>query len=304
MSETALSRTKLRLYEAAVQVQDAPFATKVTFTPRELVQATLPHKNPGDIPVWQRRNGNYALVIQPGYDAFENKIIGYPYGSIPRLLIFWLTTQVLQTGERRIEIGDSLADFMRQLGLNPKTGGGKRSDAARLKEQMTRLFSAKISFQYKNQATGPGSLSRLDMQVAPKANIWWTQEDPAQPTLFNNWIELGEEFFNAITERPIPVDLRALQAIKNSPLALDLYAWLTLTTFQAARKGKARSVSWKLLMQQMGSHYSDVKDFKKAIKKTLPKIQLVYPNLKLESINGGIRVLPSLPAVLPKENGL
>ena len=34
---------------------------------RELVLVTLPHKDPGDIPEWVRRNGNITLAIQPGY---------------------------------------------------------------------------------------------------------------------------------------------------------------------------------------------------------------------------------------------
>lgn len=299
MNQSCFSSAKNKLFKAAVQVQESPYDADPVFTPRELVQATLPHKNPGDIPVWQRVNGNYALVIQPGWDAFENKSVGYPYGTVPRLLIFWLTTEALRTGKRRLELGDTLASFMRELGLNPSRGG-KRSDATRLKEQMNRLFSAKISFQYKEEGVNFGGHSRLDMQIAPKAQTWWSHQSPGQPTLFENWIELGEEFFNAITERPLPVDMRALEGLKNSALALDLYAWATLTTFQAAKKGKPRSVSWKLLMQQLGSHYSDVKDFKRKAKQALAKIELVYPNLKLESVEGGIMVKPSLPAVMPR----
>lgn len=41
--------------------------------------------------------------------------------------------------------------------------------------------------------------------------------------------ELGEDFFKMVTASPVPVDMRALRALKRSPLALDLYAWLTYT---------------------------------------------------------------------------
>ncbi len=54
---------------------------------RELVLVTLPHKDPGDVPEWVRRNGNITLAVQPGYkddpqDSRRRVCIGYPYGSI------------------------------------------------------------------------------------------------------------------------------------------------------------------------------------------------------------------------------
>jgi hypothetical protein len=48
------------------------------------------------VPAWSRTNGNYALTIQPGWDTWEKQSFGYPYGTIPRLLIFWLTTEALR----------------------------------------------------------------------------------------------------------------------------------------------------------------------------------------------------------------
>ena len=57
---------------------------------REPIQATLPHKNPKDVPLWTRKNGNYILTIQPG--QFRGELLGYPYGTIPRLLMYWLSS--------------------------------------------------------------------------------------------------------------------------------------------------------------------------------------------------------------------
>jgi hypothetical protein len=34
---------------------------------RQLVQVTLPHRNPGDVPEWSRTNGNLLLSIRPGW---------------------------------------------------------------------------------------------------------------------------------------------------------------------------------------------------------------------------------------------
>ena len=94
--------------------------------------------------------------------------------------------------------------------------------------------------------------------------------------------------------------MRALQALKRSPLALDLYAWSTYTAFSVNKSGKERSVSWDLLHQQFGADYDRVRDFKAKALAAFKKIKVVYPDLQTESVKGGIKVLPSIPAVLPK----
>ena len=49
--------------------------------------------------------------------------------------MFWLTTEALRTGNRRLELGGSLAGFMRELRLN-LNHGGRGSPRARLHDQM------------------------------------------------------------------------------------------------------------------------------------------------------------------------
>ena len=296
----------LRVADAAVDISDSPADERdKAFTTRYLVQATLPYRKPkGDPPIWYRINGNYTLSIQPGYarkpGTSEPQCVGYPYGSIPRLLMFWLTTEVLRTGERKLVLGNSLADFMTQLGLNPRNGGpgSKRSDRKRLHEQMERLFKAKISFEYTD-----ANVNRwLDMQVAPDGKLWWDlNADGQQLALYESWVELGEKFFQAITEAPIPVDMRALNVLKNSPLALDLYAWSTYKTYQVNKKKKPQRVSWQQLQAQLGTENGNVKGFKQEAKKALGKITSVYPGLNLDEVDGGVIVHPGLTAV-PKKS--
>lgn len=289
-----LSPVQSRLLNAAVQVRQS-FPTEIdkVFTARELIQATLPHRNPGDVPLWSRKNGNYVLAIQPGMDIASSKSFGYPYGSIPRLLLFWMTTEALRAGNRRLQLSESLAEFMRQLGLNPATGGGKRGDAKRLRDQMERLFNARISFNY----TEPGHKQWLHMEIAPQGELWWNDRNPHEPALFNSWIELGEKFYQAITENPVPVDMRALQTLKNSPLALDLYAWTTYKAYLISQKGKSQRIPWRALLTQLGAEYKDIQEFRKSALHALKKIQLVYPELRLEIVEGGLEIKPSRPAI-------
>ncbi len=299
-----LTRAGGKLLDAAVHIWDEDATEKdAAFIARQLVQATLPHKNPGNVPVWTRANGNLTLAIQPGVDPRKGKVIGYPYGSIPRLLLFWITTEAVRTKKHRVELGNSLTAFMLELGLNPDNGGtgAKRSDARRLRDQMERLFQSRISFYEDIEQQDRRGHAWLNMEVAPKGILWWDMRNPHQMALWGSWIELGEDFFTAITSAPVPVDTRALKALKRSPLALDLYAWLTYESYRAHRSGKARSVSWGLLHKQFGADYARLDNFQQAARRAILKIRSVYPKLKLDTRRGGVCVTPdSLAALTPR----
>lgn len=297
-----ITRAHLKLIDAAVEIGlDRPTEQDAAYMARELVQCTLPHKNPGNVPLWRRTNGNLTLAIQPGMDVRTGETYGYPYGTIPRLLLFWITSEAVRTQNPRLELGASLSEFMHELGLSPYTGRGKRGDATRLREQMQRLFQARISFHRHAEAEGRHGHSWLNMEVAPRGELWWDIKNPEQTALWGSWIKLGEDFYQAITAAPVPVDMRALSALKRSPLALDLYAWLTHESYRAHKRGNGRFVAWPLLMQQLGAEYRDPKDFGKKVRAALRKVQLVYPALKLGSLRAGIQIDPkSFPAIQPK----
>jgi hypothetical protein len=302
----------LKLIEAAADIAlDRATEKDAAYMARELAQCTLPHKNPrDDKALWKRQNGNLTLAIQPGMNIQTGESYGYPFGTIPRLLLFWITTEAVKTQNRRLHLGHNLAGLMAEIGLSSYTGRGKRGDAKRLREQMERLFRARISFERDtSRAVKRGGRIEqehgqawLDMQVAPKGEFWWNTRCPEQSDLWESWIELGEDFYRAITAAPVPVDVRALKALKRSPLALDLYAWLSHEAYRAHKSGQGRFVAWPWLMEQLGAEYSDPKDFGKYARAALRKVLAVYPGLKLGSLHAGVRIEPeSFPAIQPRE---
>lgn len=295
-----ISRSIERLIDASVAINADPqtAAQDKAFLTRQLVQVTLPHSCPGDVPIWKRTNGNLSLSIRPGWNHEKEQPLGLPFGSIPRLLLFWITTEALRNQSRKILLGDSLAGFMRDVGMSPATGGGKRSDAARLKSQMERLFRATISLEISYDLQTSKGKKWLDMQIAPKGELWWDFKSPEQADLFGSWIELGEEFYDAIITSPVPLDKRALNALKRSPMALDLYSWATYKTFVLSQSSKKEQfIPWRSFMLQLGANYSNVKDFKTKAKATFNKVQAVYPSLKMEDCDGGFIIKAGRPAV-------
>ncbi len=297
--ETAiLTRHQMQLIEAASQIMESwPGREELAYMAKHLVQVTLPHSDPGDIQAWTRTNGDLTLVItRSNLDIRTGNLIGYPYGTIPRLLLYWLTSEAVRTKQRVLKLGNSLSQFMREVGLNPDTGGGKRGDAVRLKEQMNRLFAATISFQYANMTHGHFE-QRLNMNVTRRTQLWWNPKDRAQGNLFESWIELGEDFFESITNSPVPVDTRALKALNHSALALDLYGWATHKTYSVSRRREPQFISFKALQAQFGAQYANNKDFKKKFIIALKQVEAVYPAFKVSKARGGLVVHPSRTSV-------
>jgi hypothetical protein len=293
-----LTPKQIKFIKAAAEIRQDPESVEWAFMARQLVQCTLPHRNPGDIPAWQRTNGNLSLVIRPGWDRENQRPLGYPYGSIPRLLLFWIVTEAKRMGKRRLELGHSLAQFMHKVGLNPDNGTGSRSDARRLREQMSRLFRATISFDKITVEPGRQSAGWLDMQIAPEGEFWWDTKHPEQSILWGSWIELGEKFFEAIMAAPVPLDMRALRELKQSPLALDIYA---VMNYRAHTTKEPFFLSWDMLRKQLGTEISDPKNFKRDMLPMLRKVLAVAPHLKIEQVRGGIVVHPSRAAIAARQ---
>lgn len=273
----------------AIEARDAKEAGVMGFMGRALVQATLPHsKTVGN--EFTRKNGAFTLTI------LSPSEIGLPYGNIPRLLMAWVTTEAVRTRDREILLGKSLSEFMHNLDLVPT--GGRWGSITRLKEQMRRLFASTISLSYcdKTQQTG------VNLQIAEQYQLWWTPKDPSQKTLWNSTLTLSQPFFQEIIDRPVPLDMAVLKAIKKSPLALDIYCWLT---YRMSYLSKTANIPWIALQAQFGCNYAadeqGGRNFKKAFLRELKKINLFYPDAKILIEQEGLQLNPSSTPIKHKK---
>ena len=107
--------------------------------------------------------------------------------------------------------------------------------------------------------------------------------------------ELLKEFYDEIIERPVPIDLRALSALKSSSLALDIYCWIT---YRMSYLKHSTEIPWELLAAQFGSDYAETRDFKKNFIKQLRKVLVVY-NAKVDQGERGLILKPTKSHILP-----
>ena len=281
-----LDKSIERLLSAALAIEDqgAVEAGELGFMARAMTLCTLPHSKPKE-QEFTRKNGDYTMSM------LAPKAIGLPYGTIPRLLLAWISTEAVRTKQRSLVLGDSLSHFLKELGLS--RSGGTRGDITRFKDQLQRLFACTISCHYH----GKGHDAGMGFRIAQSYDLWWHPQQPDQAGLWESTLTLSEEFFQEITNAPIPIDMRALKALKRSPLALDIYIWLT---FRTSYIKAGTCITWGQLQGQFGSEYKLGRQFKAAFVDTLRKVQLVYPGAKISTNDTGIMLQPGTTSVSKK----
>jgi hypothetical protein len=265
----------------AIEAQDAKEAGALGYMARALVQATLPHSKPASNE-FERCNGAFTLVM------LAPSKIGLPYGVIPRLMMAWMTTEAVRTKQRDLVLGDSMSEFMGQLDMVPT--GGRWGSITRLRDQSRRLFTTSISCFY----DGANAAGESGFRIADRHLVWWDPQSPNQQSLFNSTVTLSERFYEEVRTSPVPIDMRAMKALKKSPLALDVYFWLT---YRLSYLRQARVIPWAALQMQFGSSYrtdgQGARDFKRAFLRELKKVVILYPKAKVSGDDGGLYLQPS-----------
>ncbi len=270
------------------------------FTARVFAQTSLPYKDPGpDCREWVRRNGALTLSVQAGPSVPDKtgQLVptGYPYGSVPRLLLTWMATEAVRRQERTLHLGESLADFMRQLGMAGPTGGSNGS-ITRLRDQARRLFMSRMTAHYAENASAYQRESFQQLTVADEYDLYWSNQ-PEQLLLIPSFVTLSERFYNEVMARPVPVSMDALRLLKGSAMRLDLYTWLT---YRMSYLRKRSTISWEQLLLQFGSsaetrgaRHKFMKDFTAH----LARVLVVYPEAKVDVTDTGLVLYPSPPHV-------
>lgn len=263
----------------AIEQQDAIKAGALGCMTRVLAQATLPHTDPTLPPgmIYSRSTGLFTLNVAPSTRKY-----GVPFGTIPRIALAWICTEAVRNrnradlasdeAKRTLILGRSQSEFLQKLQLH-----NNGNDIKRMHEQCMRLFRAVVTVEYENDQ-GEGS-HRLP--ITSKDMVFW-HKSPDIQSLWNSELLLSEEFYKEIIAHPVPIDLRVYHALSKSPLAMDIYTWLTYRMFVLAVTGqRIARVPWIGLKGQIGSNIADtpagLRLFKSRFKERLKEVLLYYP---------------------------
>ncbi len=230
----------------------SPVADAVVWHHRAFCRVALPIRAPSK-GVWQREAAGVVLTIEAGDGA------ALPTGKFARLLLMHLFDLAVRTGNAVIEIGDDPAAVARRVGA--EASGAKLRE---LHEQMIRLQAARITMAW----DGRPALSVFDARGRSRMT------EPA----WRSSIRLTARFLTGLLENAVALDLRVLQALADSTLAFDLYAWLVSALPEGDDASPATIVGWEELRGQFGSSSQQAGEFRAAVEQALLQVRQAWPH--------------------------
>ena len=108
--------------------------------------------------------------------------------------------------------------------------------------------------------------------------------------MWGSYIELSEKFHQAILANPVPLRTDILAALRKSPLALDVYMWVSYRLFTLQNSGQEQvSLSYGRLQEQFGTGISEAnyRSFRRDFKTALARVAQYWrsPNGEKELLN-------------------
>jgi len=275
-----------RLVSASVDIQREVWGD-VAFSHSLLTQVNLPYRNPGDdVRHYTRTSGAVSLRLEAGHTIGRAgwEPVGLPYGPRARLLMLHLCSLAVKQKSALVEVDSSFTAFCRSLGI-ATNGRNLRT----IRDQIRRMSATSMRLAMSNQeqvTVFQGAIfdgMRIDLPV-----------DPRQRQLWANEIRFSPRFYESLREHAVPLDLRAIKALRHSARCLDIYAWLTNRLWRLKKPTKVR---WTSLRHQFGQPEQSLQSFKRAFKAALHQAHVVYPAARVEIVRGGLKLSHSPPPI-------
>ena len=284
-------RRTMRVVQGAVTISEQG-RPDVSYQHSILCQCAMPLRDPGDaVRTWDREQGRISLRIKAGEakhpETGEWVDVGLPFGPKPRLILCYLNTQAILSKSPIIEVENSLSAFVERIGLD-RHGRNMRT----VKGQLARLAAADFKF---GTFTAEGRARTVKATVVQGFELWFPKDD-RQRVLWPTIVELSAAYFASLQEHAVPLNLEALGSLKESALALDLYAWLAQRLWRVHPK-EAAFITWAALKDQFGPDYARMADFKRKFRQALRDVRAVYPDARLDTDDSGMTLFHSPPPV-------
>lgn len=289
-SKREKSKTESDLFQLSLEIEKTPAheSKNQGFLATAMIYASLPHSKIEGT-VFKRKSGKLNLTIM------NDPEIGLPYGKVPRIITAFLCTEAKLKNSPEIELGKSLSEFAKKLGMG--VSGGERGGITRLKDQAHRLFTSHISLVGK----ADDQFQWRNVNIAESGMLLWNPLEPGQESQWSSKLTLGDKFFEECIQHSVPIDMRILHKLR-SPLAIDIYIWLT---YRYNSIDKPTRISWEQLMWQFGSNYAGteqgLKNFITNFNIQLRAVKAAYPEANYTVDRHTLSLLPSRPHIAPKK---
>ncbi len=290
-SPGTLSPVRRRLLQSALAIE-AQDPASLLYQHTVFCQTSLPYRDPGQgRREWERRNGSVQLKVVAG-EALNPETgdwmqLGLPFGPKPRLILAYLNREALIQGSPEIDVGNSLTSFAKGLlGYDPNG-----HEIRVLKDQLARLAGAMVRLGVMRE----GRAFQIDTKVVTAFDLWFPK-DHRQRVFWPSTVRLSLDYFDSLQKHAVPLDERAIAALSQSAMALDIYAWLA-QRLHRVDPGRPQFVPWTAVKEQFGWHYSTIRKFRQVFRQTLGVVRSQYRGAQLAMDERGLILYHSPPPV-------
>ena len=279
---SAENKAHRQAIEAAAQILSEE-ETRLGITHAGFAMTSLPHKKIAE-GLWKRQGNRTTLLVESGRNR-DGGLVGIPYGSIARLILLYLQTEAIRTGDPEIELGRSMKAWMTRMSLS---AGGKTYQL--VAEQARRISACRLTFF----ADVANAELRSNGAFVQSSISLGGITDESQPTLWQDRVRLDDGFWRSLKEHPVPVREEALRAIGTRSLAIDVYIWLA---YRLHALSKATPITWTAIHSQFGAGFKLVRQIKPTFLEALQLALAVYPEARVDLEEQGIVLYPSQAAI-------
>ncbi|MEV7801173.1 replication protein RepA [Microbacterium foliorum] len=273
----------------------------VIFLPKDLIRFSLPYRDTGQSH-WLRENGQTEYAVHAGriLDVKTGQMRTLlPSGKIARLILIWFCTQAKITKNKKIEVRPSMRQLLKDLGVPWSS-----ANALEVSNQLQALLNCTLQLTELENVDGQQKVVTRNLLVSDSSKLWFLNGEIESKNL--SYVFLSDSLYEELHDA-VPISNQAcryLQQTSKSPMALDVYFWLCLRLYHRARPSR---VTWEQLYLQFGSN-ADKHKFKQVFRKSLEKVQEVYPQARIVEVGEdgrsrqGFQGFMLYPSPDPREN--
>jgi replication initiator protein len=140
-----------------------------------------------------------------------------------------------------------------------------------------------------------GHALTINSQIVSAFDLWFPK-DERQRVLWPSTVRLSLDYFTSLQKHAVPLDERAIAALSNSAMGLDVYAWLAQRLRRVSPTSPA-FIPWVALKQQFGWHYGRMRDFRRVFTQTLKVVHTQYRAANVELDERGLTLRQSPPPI-------
>lgn len=284
--EEARAKAQSKSHRLAIEAAALILAeeeSRLGITHAGFAMTSLPHKRT-DGAFWKRQGNRTTLLVESGRNR-DGDLVGVPYGSIARLILLYLQTEAIKTGNPEVELGRSMKEWMTRMSLS---SGGKTYQL--VAEQARRISACRLTFftELTNvELRSNGAFVQNSISLTGIA-------DDNQLSLWQDKVRLDDGFWQSLKQHPVPIREEALRAIGARSLAIDVYIWLA---YRLHALSKPTLVTWPAIHAQFGAGFRLIRQIKPTFIEALQLALAVYPEACVDVEDHGIILHASPPAV-------